>query len=71
MLIVADDSDRCEPFDYLVSYDPQTVSSVHNSFIEEIERNENLDENGERAHGRPTIIHYPKYELDKLFKRAV
>ncbi len=23
------------------------------------------------AHGRPTIIHYPKYELDKLFKRAV
>ena len=44
-----DDSDRCEPFDYLVSYDPQTVSSVHNSFIKEIERNENLDENGERA----------------------
>ena len=44
-----DDSDRCEPFDYLVSYDPQTVSSVHNSFIEEIERNENLDKNGERA----------------------
>ena len=49
VLTVADDSDRCEPFDYLVSYDPQTVSSVHNSFIEEIERNENLDENGERA----------------------
>lgn len=23
------------------------------------------------AHGRPSIIHYPKYELDKLFKRAV
>ena len=23
------------------------------------------------AHGRPTIIHNPKYELDKLFKRAV
>lgn len=23
------------------------------------------------AHGRPTIIHYPKYELNKLFKRAV
>ena len=23
------------------------------------------------AHGRPTIIHYPKYELDKLFKRVV
>ncbi|SJZ30171.1 fibronectin type III domain-containing protein [Treponema porcinum] len=44
-----DDSDRCNPFDYLVSYDPQTVSSVHNSFIKEIERNENLDENGERA----------------------
>ena len=44
-----DDSDRCEPFDYLVSYDPQTVSSVHNSFIEEIERKENLDKNGERA----------------------
>lgn len=44
-----DDSDRCEPFDYLVSYDPQTVSSVHNSFIEEIERDKNLDENGERA----------------------
>lgn len=49
VLTVADDSDRCEPFDYLVSYDPQTVSSVHNSFIKEIERNENLDENGERA----------------------
>ena len=49
VLTVADDSDRCEPFDYLVSYDPQTVSSVHNSFIEEIERNENLDKNGERA----------------------
>ena len=49
VLIVADDSDRCEPFDYLVSYNPQTVSSVHNSFIKEIERNENLDENGERA----------------------
>lgn len=44
-----DDSDRCNPFDYLVSYDPQTVSSVHNSFIEEIERKENLDKNGERA----------------------
>lgn len=49
VLTVADDSDRCEPFDYLVSYAPQTVSSVHNSFIEEIERNENLDKNGERA----------------------
>ena len=49
VLTVADDSDRCEPFDYLVSYDPQTVSSVHNSFIEEIERDKNLDENGERA----------------------
>lgn len=49
VLTVADDSDRCEPFDYLVSYNPQTVSSVHNSFIEEIERNENLDKNGERA----------------------
>lgn len=49
VLTVADDSDRCEPFDYLVSYNPQTVSSVHNSFIKEIERNENLDENGERA----------------------
>lgn len=49
VLTVADDSDRCEPFDYLVSYDPQTVSSVHNSFIKEIERNENLDKNGERA----------------------
>lgn len=49
VLTVADDSDRCEPFDYLVSYDPQTVSSVHNSFIEEIERNKNLDKNGERA----------------------
>ena len=23
------------------------------------------------AHGRPSIIHYPKYELDKLFKRIV
>ena len=23
------------------------------------------------AHGRPTIIHYPKYELDKLFKRVM
>ena len=23
------------------------------------------------AHGRPSIIHYTKYELDKLFKRAV
>ena len=23
------------------------------------------------AHGRPTIIHYPKYELEKLFKRVV
>ena len=49
VLTVADDSDRCEPFDYLVSYNPQTVSSVHNSFIKEIERNENLDKNGERA----------------------
>ena len=49
LTVKKDDSDRCEPFDYLVSYDPQTVSSVHNSFIEEIERNENLDENGERA----------------------
>lgn len=23
------------------------------------------------AHGRPTIIHYPKYELEKLFKRVM
>lgn len=49
LTVKKDDSDRCEPFDYLVSYDPQTVSSVHNSFIEEIERKENLDKNGERA----------------------
>ena len=23
------------------------------------------------AHGRPTIIHYPVYELEKLFKRVM
>ena len=23
------------------------------------------------AHGRPTIIHYPTYELEKLFKRVM
>lgn len=23
------------------------------------------------AHGRPTVIHYPKYELEKLFKRVM
>ena len=36
-----------------------------------IERLKKCDNPFNCAHGRPTIIHYPKYELDKLFKRAV
>ena len=47
--------------------DPITIEEAK-SLIEQLKKCNNPFN---CAHGRPSIIHYPKYELDKLFKRAV